>query len=549
MKQRVWWWIVPTALGLAACRETPRCPSDWCGTAVLFAGEPAVLLPPVAQTDADLFVTSLIFSRLADVGPALNTVGDSGFVPQLAESWSWDNTTTLRFRLNPKAHWHDGRPVTAKDVAFTFDVYRDPVVNTKERSLLEHIASVTAVDSQSVVFRFTRAYPEAFFDATYQMWILPAHILDTVPPARLSSHPFGRSPVGSGPYRFVQWTTGQAVDLAADSSYFLGRPGLRRMIWRIVPDMTVAVTQLSAGELDAGSAILSPELYQRLGSAPQLTLTPYPANSYAYVGFNLRDPLHLDRPNPLFGDRTLRRAISMAVDRRTLVQTILGDLGELPSGPFPPWLWIASDSVRPLPFDTAGARRTLDSLGWRLGADGVRARNGRKLTFDLLVPTTSALRRRAAVIVQDQLKRVGIAMGITELDLNAFIERTQSRRFDAAFLAFGSDPSPRTIAQVWSSKAIGASNSLSYSNPTFDRLTDQAIAEWNRTRAGALWRQAMQTINADAPAIWIYVPRPVLVAHQRLGDTPIRPDLWTAFLWTWRVNPDSLIPRDLVAVP
>jgi peptide/nickel transport system substrate-binding protein len=549
MKRRAWWWIVPAAVGLAACRETPRCPSDWCGTAVLFIGDPAVLLPPVTQTDADLFVTSLIFSRLADVGPALNTVGDSGFVPQLAQSWSWDNATTLRFRLNPKARWHDGQPVTAKDVAFTFDVYRDSVVNAKERSLLEHIASVIAADSQTVVFRFTAAYPEAFFDATYQMWILPAHILDTVPHARLSSHPFGRSPVGSGPYRFVRWTAGQAVELAADSNYFLGRPGTRRLIWRIVPDMTVAVTQLAAGELDAGSAILSPELFQRLRAAPQLRLTPYPANTYAYVGFNLRDPLHLDRPHPLFGDRSLRRAISMAVDRRTLVQTVLGDLGEVPSGPFPPWLWIASDSIKALPFDTAAARRTLDSLGWQPGTDGLRARNGRKLQFDLLVPTSSALRRRAAVIVQDQLKKVGIAMGITELDLNAFIARTQSRRFDAAFLAWGSDPSPRSITQIWGSRGIGASNSLSYSSPTFDRLTDQAFAERNRTRAGALWHQAMQTINADAPAIWIYVPRPVLAAHRRLQDVTVRPDLWTAQLWQWRVNPDSLIPRDLVAVP
>src|SRR5574342_1388155 len=107
MRHRAWL-IVAAAVGLAACRETPRCPSDWCGTAVLVVAEPGVLLPPVTQTDADLFVTSRIFSRLADLGPALNTVGDSGFVPQLAQSWSWENATTLRFTLDPRARWHDG---------------------------------------------------------------------------------------------------------------------------------------------------------------------------------------------------------------------------------------------------------------------------------------------------------------------------------------------------------------------------------------------------------------------------------------------------------
>jgi peptide/nickel transport system substrate-binding protein len=239
----------------------------------------------------------------------------------------------------------------------------------------------------------------------------------------------------------------------------------------------------------------------------------------------------------------------MAVDRNPLVQTILGELGEVPSGPFPPWLWIASDSIQPLAFDTATARRTLDSLGWHLGSDGVRVQDGRKLQFELLVPTTSGLRRRAAVILQDQLKRVGIAIAITELDLNAFIDRNQARRFDAAFLAWGSDPSPRSIAQVWTTTGIGASNTLSYSNPTVDRLINQAVAEPSRTRAGQLWHQAMRTINADAPAIWVYIPQPVFAAHRRLQNPTVRPDLWTAYLWQWRVNPDSLIPRDLVAVP
>ncbi len=550
MRLRIGWCVpLATIAVIGGCREAPRCPSDWCGTAVLVLAEPGVLLPPVTQTDADFYVTTLIFSKLADLGPNLNTVGDSGFVPQLAEAWAWEGPTTLRFTLNPKARWHDGPPVTAQDVAFTFEVYRDSLVNSSVRPLLEHIASVTAADSHTVVFQFRRAYPEAFFDAVYQMWILPRHLLDTVPRARLSSHPFGRNPVGSGPYRFVRWTTGESVELAADSSYFLGRPGLRRVIWRFVPDMTAGVTLLAAGEADVSSALVTPELMERLRAAPQLNITPYPSNAYSYIGFNLRDPDRAGRPHPLFADRELRRAISQAVDRATVVRTVLGDLGDVPSGPFPPWAWIASDSVTPLPFDTAAARRSLDGLGWRLGADGVRAKNGRRLQFDLLVPTTSALRRRAAVIVQDQLKRAGIAVQLTELDFNTFISRSQAHHFDAAFLSWTSDPSPRSILQTWTTAGIGGSNYQSYSNPEFDRLANQAVATAKRARAADLWHQAIRLINADAPAIWVYVPRPVLAAHRRLRDVAIRPDLWTALLWQWRVNPDSLIARDLVVVP
>jgi len=534
---------------LGACREASRCPGDWCGTAVLVTQEPGVLLPPVTQTDADFWVTEMVFSKLAELGAGLNTVGDSGFVPELAEGWTWEDPTTVRFTLHPRARWHDGQPVTAQDVAFTFDVYRDSLVNASARPLLEQIASVTPTDAHTVTFRFHHAYPEAFFDAVFQMWILPRQWLDSVPRSRLSSHPFGRHPIGSGPYRFVRWTTGQSIELAADSSYFLGRPGLRRVLWRFIPDMTAGVTQLVAGEADATQALVTPELLERLRGAPQLTLRPYPLPAYSYIAFNLRAPGRPASLHPLFSDRELRRAITMAVDRDAVVRAVLGELGEVPSGPFPPWLWIASDSVRALPFDTAAAVRSLDALGWRPGAEGVRARSGQRLEFDLLVPTSSALRRRAAVVVQDQLKRVGVAVRITELDFNAFIERAQAGRFDAAFLSWSSDPSPRSIRQVWTTAGIGGANYQRYSNPDFDRLTDQAVAAPDPKRAADLWHQAITVINADAPAIWVFVPRPVFAAHRRFEDTAVRPDLWTALLWQWRVNPDALIERDLVVVP
>ncbi len=550
MKTHAAWWTLAAA-ALAACREAPRCPSDWCGTAVALSAEPDVLFPPAAGTDADRWIVDLIFSKLADLGSRLNTVGDSGFVPQLAASWAWDGPTTLRFTLDPRARWHDGQPVTAQDVAFTFAVHRDSVVTSPARPLLGQIASVTAADSHTVVFQYRRAYPEAFYDAVYHMRILPRHILDTVPRARLASHPFGRHPIGSGPFRFVSWTAGQSLELAGDSTYFLGRPGLRRVIWRVIPDMATGVTQLAAGEADLLNLLGTPELIQRVRAAPQLRATPYEANAYSYIGFNLRDPAHLDRPHPLFADKELRRAISMSVDRRAVVQAILGDLGEVPAGPLTSRLWIASDSIQPPPFDTAAAHRALDGRGWRPAADGIRVKAGRRLAFDLLVPSTSTIRQRAAVIVQDQLKRLGVAMQIIQLDFNTFISRSQAGRFDASFLSWVQDPTPRSIQQSWTSKGIGTggSNYQGYGNPVVDRLVQQAVDESDRARALRLWREAIATVDADAPAIWLYAPRPVLVAHRRFQDVVIRPDQWTTLLWKWRVNPDSLIARDLVVAP
>jgi len=291
----------------------------------------------------------------------------------------------------------------------------------------------------------------------------------------------------------------------------------------------------------------TPEMVQQVTQTPGLRVMPYAANAYSYIGFNFRDPAHRDRPHPLFADRDLRRAISMAVDARAVVKAVLGDLGEVPPGPLTSMVWIWSDSLQAMPFDSAAARRALDRLGWRMGPDGVRVNHGGRLEFDLLVPATSAVRKRAAVIVQDQLKRAGIAMHITELDFNTMIDRATAGRFDAAFLSWTMDPSPRVMAQGWT--AGGLSNYQHYADPAFDRLIAQAMNEPRRARALVLWRQAVRVIDDDAPAVWLFAPRPLFVAQDRLEHVTIRPDQWTSLLWTWRINPDSLLPRDRIVSP
>jgi peptide/nickel transport system substrate-binding protein len=206
------------------------CSGEYCGTIVFAAvGEPATLLPPLSDQLLERDIHDQIFLKLADIGPDGNTVGDRGFEPQFASRWTWDDSETLRFHLDPRARWLDGRPVSAGDVAFTFAAYQDTALASPFRSSLERIASVSATDSLTMVVRFRERYPEMFFDAAYHVRILPAHILRSLPRDRWRTASLGRSPVGSGPYRFVRWTSGQSLELEADSSVFLGRPHLRRL--------------------------------------------------------------------------------------------------------------------------------------------------------------------------------------------------------------------------------------------------------------------------------------------------------------------------------
>lgn len=533
------------ALTLAAavpgCRESPRCAGRSCGTAVIVTTADAdVLLPPVVQTAVGAAISDQIFLKLADIGMGLNTVGDSGFVPRLARSWKFEDPLTLVFELDPGARWQDGAPVTAADVAFTFDVYRDTLVPAHARPLLERIASVTARDERTVAFRFHRAYAEQFYDATHQMRILPRHLLDSIPRARLTSHPFARHPIGDGPYRLVEWKSGESLELVADTTFFQGPPGLGRLIWSVSPDFNTAITRLVSGQGDVMDYIGGPDNVQRVVAAPQLRVLSYPSSTYIYLGFNLRDPL--------FGIRDLRRALYQGVDRATLIHAVLGDNGKIPVGPVSRVIAMGNDTTIPQPaYDPAAARATLDRIGWKqVGDDGIRRRAGARLEFELLVPVSSQVRRRAAVILQEQLKQLGVDIRITELEFNLFQNRMSGRKFRAALHAWGEDPSPAGIQQTFTSEGIGKSNYQAYSNPRFDRLVQDAVNATDAALARAKWREAYAVINDDAPGIWLFAPTQPAAIHRRFENVTIRPDQWSATLWTWRVAPGQMIDRDLV---
>jgi len=498
--------------------------------------------------DVGIAISDLLFLKLADIGPALNTAEDSTFVPQLAESWRFIDPLTIEFTIHPEAQWQDGVPVTAADVVFTFDVYRDSVIGAIALARLDRITTVTEVDERTVVIRFSQPYAEQFFDAVYHTRILPKHLLDSIPRERLTSHPFGREPVGNGPYRFVRWNAGESVELVADSSFFLGRPSIRRIVWSAAGDPPTAVTRLLADEGDALDNLGSPENVQRALDAGHLRVVQYRSAVYTYVTFNFWDPEDLSTPHPLFSDRDVRRAITMALDRKAIVQAIFGDLAAVPPGPISQALWVWKGDLAQLPFDSAEARRLLAGRGWvDSDGDGVLDRDGRQFEFELLVPSSSMARLSAAQIMQDQLRRIGIAVRISGMDFQAFVDAGPTRQWDAWFGAYGGEVSPASIAEVWGSGAFHAFNHGHYSNPAFDRVVRSAVDALDRPSAEQLWRQALRIIVNDAPAIWVYSPTGTVGIHTRFENVTIRPDQWTSSIWQWRVPAAQQHDRDRYA--
>ena len=532
---------------VASCGGDPSAARNG-GTVVI--GTPAdadALLAPLVDGVQGRIVSELLFDRLADIGPALNTVGDAGFEPRLARSWRWSgDSLAITFELDPAAKWHDGKPVRAADVVFGLTAIRDSGNVSSLVASIADIVSVSALDSLRVEIRFARRAPEQFYSATLIV-PLPAHVYGAIASGALRTSAEARAPVGSGRFRLVRWESGVRIELAAVEDHYRGRPHLDRVLFAIAPEVATGIARLKAGEIDVWDP-LPPAEFVDVAAQTHLRLINSPSFDYAFLAFNFRDPRIPSRPHPLFGDVGMRRAITLAIDRKLIVKAILDTLA-LPSlGPFVRAQATADTTLRQIPFDRAAADALLDSLGWRdRDADGVRRRGGRMLAFTVILPSTSRTRERAAVLIQEQLRAVGIAMTIERMDFPVFLSAQTSSNFDALMGGTRTTPSPSGVRGSWASSAIpggGTQNPWHYQSAVFDAAVEAGLGAMDPKESKAQLRRAYQQIIDDAAAVWLLELRNVSAVHRRFVVPAWRPDAWWLTLGDWSVDPAQRLPRD-----
>ncbi len=526
-------------------RTSNQGPGEPGGTLVIATtADPGTLFPPLAGTVQAKQITEQIYDYLADVGPGMNTRGDKGFLPQLTDGWRWSSDSlSLTFHINPRAKWHDGLAVTSRDVRFTFALNKNPALGGSVESELANIDSVATPDSLTAVFWFHERQPTQFLDAAAQMLILPAHQLETIPVDKLRE--LAPSPIGSGRFRFRRRTKGSSVEIVADTLNYRGRARLDRVIWSIAPDFTPAVTRFLGGDADLFDA-LRIENVPQVRSHPTLRLLLLPPTDYAFIRFNLRDPENKARPHPLFGERDLRRAVAMSIDRRLLVKSVLDTMGMVALGPTIRAFPTTDPRIAQIPYDTVRAASLLDSLGWtRTNGRGFRTRKGRDLAFTLLVPTSSLNRVRMAVPLQAQLGKMGIRVSVETLGSAAMGSREQAGKFDAALGDWHMGASPDGTRQAWSSSGVGDAgvNYGYYESPVFDAQLDSALRA-DSAHARDLFSRAYATINADAPAVWLYEPMTIMGLHRRIRTGKMRPDAWWINLGDWYIPRGERLMRD-----
>ena len=507
------------------------------GTIVIAAAADAdALVPPLVLSLQGKQIVDQMFDNLADIGPRLNTVGDEGFTPHLASSWRWSaDSLSVDFKIDQRAHWHDGVPVRAEDVRFTFALLKDPALGSPLSGNLDNVDSVSLPDSMTARVWYHRRAPDEFFKAATPVAILPAHLLSAIKPGDLRASPFAQHPVGSGRFRFSEWVRSARIVLTADSANYRGRPRADRVIWLISAEYSAAALRLMSGEADFLD-VVKPEYVAQVRAKGDKIVTTGGSLDYGYVAFNLGDATK-GKKRTIFADPNVRRALVMAVDRNALVRSVFDTLALVAHGPATRAL-TTSDTTIGIPYDTTRASAILDSIGWKRGPGGMRQKGGLPLSFALMVPSSSAIRSRLAVLLQERWRRAGAAVRIESIDVNAFGERLDGRKFDAVLNAWHIDPTPSSVREEWASSEIrkGGYNATSYSNPAFDAVVDSAVREMDPARSAALYRRAYRILTDDAAAMWIYELRNVHGVSPRIDPVGIRADAWWLNLADWSVN-------------
>jgi peptide/nickel transport system substrate-binding protein len=529
--------LAAACAGLPTARPSPAAAQREPASIVIVTGQQATAPVPTLiegsqNTLANQDVADQLFLRLAGIGPGMMTAGDRGFVPLLARSWARRDSLTLAFDLDPRARWHDGRPVTSRDVVFTMRRARDPAIAPRLANMTRRIASVEPEGDGRVVFRFREVYAEQLYDATFHAAILPAHLLGNLPPTIQAWGAFAAQPVGSGPYRWVRRQEGEFIELAANEEFFLGTPAIKRVIVRVAVSPDARINLLLSGEADATENIPPPITnIERVEAAGHVKLVPVPSSNLGYLLFNHRDPARRDQPHPILADRDMRRALVLALDRPGLVAAILGRYGEVPFGPASSQLWIRHGTPAADSQDQSTARRLLIGRGWvDRDQDGVREnRSGEPLVLRLMVTTSSQQRQQMAFIIQEQLRQVGVRIELVRVEPAVWAERRAAGDFDIDFSAATQDPSPSGLAYSWT--CDGPGNAGRYCDPAADSLLARAISSPTADRR--LWHEFLRRVEEAVPAAFLYNQTYVFGVHRRFPEVVIRPVSAWGSLWRW----------------
>ncbi|MDD4601980.1 Oligopeptide-binding protein AppA [bioreactor metagenome] len=489
--------------------------------------EPNTLNPLLSDFLSVAEVGRLIFSGLTIMNDKGEWIADlASEVPTIQNGGVSRDGLVITYKLKQGITWHDGAPFTAEDVKFTWQMINNRTINIVQRDGYDKITAIETPDPYTVVIKFREYYAPHL---TLFNVIMPKHLLAGVDDINKAA--FNRAPIGTGPFKFKEWRLAEAIVFEANHSYFRGKPRLDSVIYKIVPDSSIMLSQLKAGGVDIVNDINFTQLDQ-FNAVEEINVVMTPGVIWEHLDLNL--------DNPLFQDVRVRQAILFGIDRQFIVENVLKNAASPAVADQSPLSWAYNPALTVPARDVDRARELLIQAGWQQGTDGIFIKNGRRLTFSLVTTAGNKVREAVAQMILQQLREVGIAVEVRPLDPKMFFDDVLKRRqFEVAMYGWVSGVDP-DHSGLWHSKNIPSSlngyngqNYPGWRNAEIDSLTEAGNRAVDIETRKHQYYRIQELIIQESPVIPLYFKANIdavkkNVANYRPNSSPAG-NLWNAW--------------------
>jgi len=486
-----------TAVIPAACGNAGKTDSAY--LTVALEANPTNLDPRFSLDVASSRITQLVFNGL------VRKDRHSRIVPDLALRWERPDSTTYVFSLRKDVVFHDGKPLTSADVAYTFRSILDPATGSPKRAGFQIVRSIETPDPYTVVFRLKAPFSPFL-----------ALAVESIVPVRAdpTDRPFGRHPVGTGPFRFVRFKTDQEVVLESNPRYHEGAPQIAGVRYKIIPDGLVRLFGLQKGTVDLVVNAVSPDSLSRLATQPHLRLIRAPGTNFTYIGFNLEDPV--------LSNIKVRQAIAHAIDREKIIRYLLAGLARPATGLLPSSHWAYKKGSPAYGYDPTLARHLLDEAGFP-DPDGKNGAPRLRLNFKT---SQNETRIEVAEVIQEQLRQVGIALDVRSYEWGTFFSDVRKGNFQLYSLTWVGVLDPDMYHYIFHSQSVPprGANRGRYRNARLDRWLEAGRGLSGTEERREIYGQVQEILAKDLPYVNLWHATNVAVLNRRVRGFVLYPD-------------------------
>jgi peptide/nickel transport system substrate-binding protein len=527
--------VAPNLLGAPAFGQTlPAAPTG--RIVVGLSQEPTVFNPLMPHIEVDDGVNFSVFDALFRINP------DGVIVPNLAvEVPNQENGgisadgLQWRVKLRDGVLWHDGTPFTAEDVKFTLELIVNPDFRAWRTTGHSLVRDITVVSPTEITWRMEEPFAP-YLSFLTETFMVPKHVLEAE--TDLNENTFNQAPIGTGAFKWGQRVAGDHLELVANTEYFGDGPFIEQLVFKYIPDNTVLYTQFKSGDIDlVGQSYISPDNYAEASTLAERVVTLVPKGSV--------ETMYLNLERPQFKELAVREALYLAIDRQAIIDALNYGVPTTTETFMPKQSFYFNPDLPKHEFNLERAAQILDEAGWLPGADGIRAKDGVRLSFANSTTSGAHLREQAQQFIQQTFAEIGVEMTISNLPSAVmFGDFWALSQFDTALSGItyliAADPD---VTNRFHTKAIAAqggkgSNNAQYSNPEVDALLEEGSRTFDPEARRTIYFRVQELVRRDLPFLPLFANTSVYGYKEGLegfaSNANTRTESSNAAAWYWQ---------------